>query len=238
MGAARTNVIVDVEEALAQELTPDIERVPDNLAQQIRDGKCIFVRGLQKSFNTNTGIKHAVDNLNLTMYSGQITALLGHNGAGKSTTIGILTGLMSPTSGVALINGKDITRDMPEIRHSLGVCPQVCMSSVEQTHKPNLHTIYHCSPGRSPLFLPQHDVLFADLTVEEHLILFASFKGMPRNQIPHAVDEMIAEVGLVEKRKVCVLSFLSVYTLRRRQTGTHFSFLVRMHLAPYCHFCL
>ena len=49
---------------------------------------------------------------------------------------------------------------------------------------------------------PQHDVLFADLTVEEHLILFASFKGMPRNQIPHAVDEMIKEVGLTEKRKV------------------------------------
>ena len=163
--------VQDVEAALAQELTPDVERVPDALAQQIKEGKCIFIRDMCKTYATNTGPTHAVDHLNLTMYSGQITALLGHNGAGKSTTIGILTGLTAPSAGVAAINGLDVSRDMQEIRHNLGVCPQ-------------------------------HDVLFADLTVEEHLTLFASFKGMPRAQIPAAVETMIAEVGLTEKRKV------------------------------------
>lgn len=49
---------------------------------------------------------------------------------------------------------------------------------------------------------PQHDVLFADLTVEEHLSLFAAFKGVPATQIPGAVDEMVREVGLTEKRRV------------------------------------
>jgi ABC-type multidrug transport system ATPase subunit len=44
--------------------------------------------GLSKEFSTPTGIKKAVDDLNLTMYSGQITALLGHNGAGESQTAG------------------------------------------------------------------------------------------------------------------------------------------------------
>jgi len=166
---ART-AVVDVEAALAQELTPDVERVPDTLAQQIRDGSCIYIRGLCKSFKTNTGMKHAVDNLNLTMYSGQITALLGHNGAGKSTTIGILSGLAAPSSGTALINGRDVSKDMGAIRHSLGVCPQ-------------------------------HDVLFADLSVEEHLTLFAAFKGVPAREIPAAVESMIREVGLTEKRK-------------------------------------
>jgi ABC-type multidrug transport system ATPase subunit len=156
---------------LKQESGPDVERVPDTLAQQIKEGKCICIRDMCKTFSTNTGPKHAVDHLNLTMYSGQITALLGHNGAGKSTTIGILTGLTAPTSGVAIINGMDVSQDMQSIRHSLGVCPQ-------------------------------HDVLFADLTVEEHLTLFANFKGMPRSEVQAAVTSMIAEVGLTEKRKV------------------------------------
>jgi ABC-type multidrug transport system ATPase subunit len=169
-GPVRT-AVVDVEAALAQELTLDVERVPDTLAQQIRDGSCVYIRGLCKSFKTNTGVKHAVDNLNLTMYSGQITALLGHNGAGKSTTIGILSGLTAASSGTALINGRDVSRDMAAIRHSLGVCPQ-------------------------------HDVLFPDLTVEEHLTLFAAFKGVPAREIPSEVESMIREVGLTEKRKV------------------------------------
>jgi ABC-type glutathione transport system ATPase component len=74
----------DVESALKAEQGKDIEPVSATLAQQIKDGKCVIIRNLCKSFNTNTGIKHAVDDLNLTMYSGQITALLGHNGAGAA----------------------------------------------------------------------------------------------------------------------------------------------------------
>ena len=68
--------------------------------------------------------KVAVDQLNLNMYKGQITALLGHNGAGKTTTMSMLTGLFTPTSGTALINGLDVTKDIDLIRRSLGICPQ------------------------------------------------------------------------------------------------------------------
>ena len=50
------------------------------------------VKGLRKDFDTPDGVKHAVDGLNLAMFEGQITCLLGHNGAGKSTTISMLTG--------------------------------------------------------------------------------------------------------------------------------------------------
>jgi ABC-type multidrug transport system ATPase subunit len=112
----------------------------------------------------------AVDGLNLTMYSGQITALLGHNGAGKSTTISILSGLIEPSFGTAIIEGLDIRTDMNAIRRNLGVCPQ-------------------------------HDVLFPDLTVEEHLILFASFKGAKGKAMREEVEAMIKSVGLTEKRK-------------------------------------
>ncbi len=43
---------------------------------------------------------------------------------------------------------------------------------------------------------PQHDILFDNLTVKEHLELFATFKGMPKEQIPEAVTTAIKEVGL------------------------------------------
>jgi len=44
---------------------------------------------------------------------------------GKTTTIGILTGLIPANKGRALIEGKDISNEMQSIRQSLGVCPQV-----------------------------------------------------------------------------------------------------------------
>ena len=47
---------------------------------------------------------------------------------------------------------------------------------------------------------PQHDILFPDLTVYEHLSMFASFKGMPSNEIDEEVDRMIESVGLTEKK--------------------------------------
>lgn len=75
---------------------------------QITDNKCVDIVNLYKEFSTPTGIKTAVDGLNLTMYSGQITALLGHNGAGKTTAIGMLTGLFPPSAGSAMIEGKKL----------------------------------------------------------------------------------------------------------------------------------
>jgi ABC-type multidrug transport system ATPase subunit len=62
------------------------------------------VRNLIKTFGT----KRAVDGTNLTIYNGQIFALLGHNGAGKTTTISMLTGLLEPTGGKAEVFGLDI----------------------------------------------------------------------------------------------------------------------------------
>lgn len=51
------------------------------------------------------GKKLAVRNLSLNMYEDQITVLLGHNGAGKTTTMSMLTGMITPTSGTAIVNG-------------------------------------------------------------------------------------------------------------------------------------
>lgn len=53
----------------------------------------------------------AVNGINLKMYNGQIFALLGHNGAGKSTTISMLTGLLSKTTGNGRIFDNDLFRE-------------------------------------------------------------------------------------------------------------------------------
>ncbi|XP_062592616.1 phospholipid-transporting ATPase ABCA1-like [Saccostrea cucullata] len=82
----------------------------------------VGIRGLKKVYTE--GNKVAVNGLSLNFYEGQITSFLGHNGAGKTTTMSILTGMFPPTDGTAYIYGKDIRKDMDEIRQSLGVCPQ------------------------------------------------------------------------------------------------------------------
>lgn len=51
----------------------------------------------------------AVDNLTVSMYQGQIFALLGHNGAGKTTSISMLTGMVSPTDGYLSVLGQTDT---------------------------------------------------------------------------------------------------------------------------------
>mmetsp|Transcript_38849 Transcript_38849/g.85269 ORF Transcript_38849/g.85269 Transcript_38849/m.85269 type:complete len:2010 (+) Transcript_38849:258-6287(+) len=94
-----------------------IEPVSEALKKQ---NNKVQICGLTKSF----GQKVAVDGLNLSMYSGQVTALLGHNGAGKSTTIAMLTGMLAPTSGYATVAGLDIRGQMPLIREKMGICLQ------------------------------------------------------------------------------------------------------------------
>ncbi|TFK08948.1 stanniocalcin-1 [Platysternon megacephalum] len=82
----------------------------------------VILMSLTKEYTDNK--KTAVKDLSLTFYKGQITALLGANGAGKTTIISMLTGLYPPSSGTIIINGKDIHTDLAAIRMEMGVCPQ------------------------------------------------------------------------------------------------------------------
>ncbi|XP_066453464.1 retinal-specific phospholipid-transporting ATPase ABCA4 [Eleutherodactylus coqui] len=82
----------------------------------------VCVQDLVKIYKNN--YKPAVDRMNLTFYEGQITAFLGHNGAGKTTVLSIITGLFPPTSGTVWVRGRDIQTHIDSIRQSLGMCPQ------------------------------------------------------------------------------------------------------------------
>ena len=70
----------------------------------------ITVTGLGRTF----GNFHAVRDVSFTVRRGEIFGYLGANGAGKSTTIRILCGLLSPTSGQAVVAGADVARE-PEV---------------------------------------------------------------------------------------------------------------------------
>ncbi|XP_018316793.1 ATP-binding cassette sub-family A member 5 [Mycetomoellerius zeteki] len=150
-----------------EEANRDVEPV----VREMKGREAIRITDLYKSFYKcrQPEIK-AVNGINLTIYEGQITAILGHNGAGKTTLFNILTGLTAPTSGTALIFGYDVrdSNDMRAIRSMTGVCPQ-------------------------------HDILFDLLTPREHLEFFAAVRGIPRSMIRHEVKKTLKDIDLVEK---------------------------------------
>ena len=67
----------------------------------------IKTENLKKSYNNIEAVK----NINVEINKGSIVGLLGPNGCGKTTTIGMLLGLIKPTSGKVLINGKSIDHE-------------------------------------------------------------------------------------------------------------------------------
>lgn len=88
--------------------------------------------------------------LTFDIYEGQITALLGHSGAGKSSLLNILCGICPPSDGTATIYGSPVAEiaEGSEMKQLVGICPQF-------------------------------NIIFDVLTVEEHLRMFAAIKGIP-----------------------------------------------------------
>ena len=83
----------------------------------------------------------AVDGLDLEIRRGEFYALLGVNGAGKTTAIRLLTGLTRPTSGDALVGGYSITREREQVKQRIGVAPQETAIAPNLTVKENLELI-------------------------------------------------------------------------------------------------
>ncbi|GAB2641199.1 ABC transporter ATP-binding protein [Nocardioides ginkgobilobae] len=81
----------------------------------------VEVRDLHVRF----GEVEAVAGVHLTAYAGRATALLGRNGAGKSTTMRVLAGVVPPTSGTVLVAGHDVHRHPLAAKRAVGYCPDV-----------------------------------------------------------------------------------------------------------------
>lgn len=143
-----------------------VEPVGPQLSQQVVEGRTVSTRGLVKVYANG---KAAVKGLNLDLFEGHISVLLGHNGAGKSTAISMVTGTLPPTKGEAYLRGRKLSSDLAGVRRSLGVCFQ-------------------------------QNTLFDQLTVLQHLKLFAVVKGVRAKEVDDEAARMVSEVGLVEKR--------------------------------------
>ena len=117
------------------------------------------IRNLVKIFEDG---KKAVNGINLNFYKDEIFALLGQNGAGKTTFISMLTGMYESTQGKAIYDGYNILdgNNIDIFREKLGICPQ-------------------------------HDILFEDLNVREHLEMFAILKGCSGEKMSIEVSKVL-----------------------------------------------
>ncbi len=80
----------------------------------------IEVKNLVKLY----GDKRAVDDVTFTVQKGEVLGFLGQNGAGKSTTMNIITGYLSSTSGTVTIDGHEILEEPIEVKNRIGYLPE------------------------------------------------------------------------------------------------------------------
>jgi ABC-2 type transport system ATP-binding protein len=66
----------------------------------------------------------AIENLNLQIEAGEIVGIIGHNGAGKSTILKIVAGLVEPTSGSVRVLGRDIQKESIRVKQQMGYLPE------------------------------------------------------------------------------------------------------------------
>src|SRR5574341_1031990 len=94
----------------------------------------VEARDLTKQFGSLT----AVDRLGVSIPPGEIFGLVGPDGAGKTTTMRLLTGVMQPTAGSVRVLGVEITRDPEAVRHRIGYVPQTSSLYADLTVLENL----------------------------------------------------------------------------------------------------
>jgi ABC-2 type transport system ATP-binding protein len=108
--------------------------------------KAIQVKGLQKSFKQ----LHVLKGVDFEVEKGSIFALLGSNGAGKTTIVRILTTLLKPDSGTAAVNGFDVASKPENVRQSISLTGQFAAVDEILTGRENLIMIARLRHLNSP----------------------------------------------------------------------------------------
>ena len=108
------------------------------------------------------GKKDIVKKVSLSVESGEVVGLLGPNGAGKTTTFYMICGIVEPSDGKVLINGKDITQLSLSQRAKLGIG-----------------------------YLPQESSIFEELSVEDNLKIAAEAGILSKQEQKDRIEEML-----------------------------------------------
>jgi ABC-type branched-subunit amino acid transport system ATPase component/predicted MFS family arabinose efflux permease len=118
------------------------------------------------------GTVQVLFDVNFEIHRGECVALLGTNGAGKSTILRVASGLEVPERGVVRLNGRNITYVAPESRARMGIVQ-----------------------------LPGGKGVFPSLTIAQNLAVSARLNGGSRSEIDHRVDEMLALFPELDERR-------------------------------------
>ncbi|XP_064006724.1 ABC-type organic anion transporter ABCA8B-like [Pogoniulus pusillus] len=132
------------------------------------EGKeAIRLNNIRKIYKKKNKRTEALSGLSLSIYEGQITALLGHSGSGKTSLLNVLSGFSKPSAGSATIYNYRVSEieDLEGIQAMVGVCPQF-----------NLH--------------------FEILTVKENLRTFAHIKGVQQKEVEQEVQKVLTLLDL------------------------------------------
>ncbi|XP_060127944.1 cholesterol transporter ABCA5 isoform X1 [Zootoca vivipara] len=141
--------------------------IVEPMSSEFQGREAIRINNVQKSYIKKGETVEALKSLSFDIYEGQITALLGHSGTGKTTLMNILCGLSPPSDGFASIYGCRVSEidEMLDIRKVIGVCQQ-------------------------------SDIYFDVLTVEENLSIIAAVKGIPPNDMIQEVQKVLLDLDM------------------------------------------
>ena len=144
--------------------------------------------GLTKRYKNSNF--YSVKNLNLTLNEGEIFGFLGKNGAGKSTTIKCLTGILPFDEGTIKVCGYDIHKNPIEAKLNIG-------------YVPDNHAVYENLTGREYVNYMGNIYRVPKDIIEERIEKFANLFSMS-----HAIDNQIRSYSHGMKQKICIIAAL------------------------------
>ena len=146
------------------------------------------IKGLTKRYKNSDF--YSVKNLNLTIKDGEIFGFLGKNGAGKSTTIKCLTGIIPFEEGQIKVCGFDIKKNPIEAKLNIG-------------YVPDNHAVYENLTGREYVNYMGNIYKVPKDIIEERIEKFANLFSMS-----HAIDNQIRSYSHGMKQKICIIAAL------------------------------
>jgi lipopolysaccharide export system ATP-binding protein len=133
----------------------------------------LIVENLRKSYNTRT----VVQDISLTIHSGEIIGLLGPNGAGKTTSFYMMVGLVPLDAGRILLDGKDLSRLPIHSRARMGLS-----------------------------YLPQEPSIFRKMTVTENIMAVLELQNLTEQEQEAQLEALLHELHIVHIRNSMAVS--------------------------------